>query len=398
MPGIYFPGESPVTIVFGGTRNSATLLGMTSTLTEKLAAFDANLPLPEARTIPSSWYTDPAIFGLERRAVFDASWQVVGRADQVALSGAFVSSEIAGMPVVAVRNDAGELGAFINVCRHRAARVVTEPAGNATRLRCRYHGWTYDLRGQLRGTPEFDGVVGFRREDNGLVPLAVDDWGPAVWARIAQGDQSLSSFLAPLPERMASLGLDQLKWVERREYDLACNWKVYVDNFLDGGYHVNTIHPALAGALDYSEYRTEIAGNTSVQISPLKPPDAVSDPAISKVRTGGMAYYWWVFPNYMINVYGGIMDTNLVLPISPDRCRVVFEFYFRDTQGAEARQFIADSIAVAEQVQREDMAICEDVQRGLSSGAFDTGRFSVRREAACHHFHVLLARHLQNAV
>jgi choline monooxygenase len=382
---------------------------MPPTLAEKLAVFDPSLPLDQARTIPSTWYTDPEIFALERRAVFHPAWQVVGRSEQVADPGQFVTADIAGTPVVAVRDEAGELGAFINVCRHRAARVAIEPAGKASRLRCRYHGWTYDLRGQLRGTPEFDGVADFRREDNGLVPLAVDVWGPTVWARVAQGDQSLSEYLAPLPELMAPLGLERLRWVERREYELACNWKVYVDNFLDGGYHVNTIHPGLAGSLDYSQYRTEVSGNTSVQISPLKPADAARDPAVGKVRTGGMAYYWWVFPNFMVNVYGGIMDTNLVLPLSPDRCRVIFDFYFpatagsprpgeRDVAGTAARQFMADSIAVAEQVQREDMAICEDVQRGLASGAFNTGRFSVRREVAGFHFHVLLAQQLQSEV
>jgi choline monooxygenase len=366
------------------------------TLAEKVAVFDPSLPLDRAETIPGLWYTDPEIYQAERMAVFDRSWHVVGRAEQVAEPGQFVTAQIAGTPVVAVRDAEGELGAFINVCRHRAARVATEPAGKASRLRCRYHGWTYDLRGNLRGTPEFEGVAGFRREDNGLIPLAVDTWGPLVWARIAQGDQSLAEFLAPLPERTAGLGLEQLRFVERREYELACNWKVYVDNYLDGGYHVNTIHPGLAGVLDYSQYRTEVAGNTSVQISPLKSPDAVRDRSVGKVRSGGMAYYWWVFPNFMVNVYGGIMDTNLVVPLGPDRCRVIFDFYFSETEGDSAKQFIRESIAVAEQIQQEDIAICEDVQRGLASGAFDTGRFSVRREVAGHHFHVLLARHLQN--
>jgi choline monooxygenase len=371
---------------------------MSHALAEKLAAFDPSLSLAEASTIPRRWYTDADIYELERQAIFANSWHVIGRTEQVKDPGQFVTGEIGGTPVVAIRDESGELGAFINVCRHRAARVATETAGRASRLRCRYHGWTYDLRGHLRGTPEFEGVAGFRREDNGLLPLAVGVWGPAVWARIADGDQSLAEFLAPLPEQMTPLGLEHLKWVERREYDLACNWKVYVDNFLDGGYHVNTIHPGLAGSLDYAQYRTLVSGNTSVQISPLKPADAARDPTVGKVRTGGMAYYWWVFPNFMVNIYGGIMDTNLVLPLGPDRCRVIFDFYFRQTEGAEARQFIAESIAVAEQVQQEDVAICVDVQCGLASGAFETGRFSVRREAAGHHFHVLLAKHLQTAV
>ena len=129
----------------------------------------------------------------------------------------------------------------------------------------------------------------------------------------------------------------------------------------------------------------------------LTPGDLQHFQAVGKVRSGGTAYYWWVFPNFMANVYGGIMDTNLVLPLGPSCCRVIFDFYFRETDGVAAQKFIAESITVAEQVQHEDMAICEDVQRGLTSGAFETGRFSVRREAAGYHFHQLLARHLQQA-
>src|SRR5262249_26652482 len=169
-----------------------------------------------------------------------------------------------------------------------------------------------------------------------------------------------------------------------------------VDNYLDGGYHVNTIHPGLAGVLDYSQYRTEIAGNTSMQSSPLQTSsDAKSQ--TGKVRTGSTAYYWWVFPNFMLNIYEGIMDTNLVLPLGPERCRVIFDFYFSQTEGTKAKHFIEESIAVADQIQLEDLGICEDVQRGLASRSFSTGRFSVKREAAGYHFHRLLARQLRAA-
>src|SRR5262249_13570119 len=161
------------------------------------------------------------------------------------------------------RDEAGVLRAFSNVCRHRAALVATEPCGKASRLRCRYHGWTYDLVGRLRGAPEFDGVADFRREDHGLRPLAADVWGPWVWVH-AGNLPPLADFLAPLPERIGP-ALGGLRWAARREYDLACNWKVYVDNYLDGGYHVHTIHPDLAGLLDYAHYRTEVYEWTSVQ-------------------------------------------------------------------------------------------------------------------------------------
>src|SRR4029077_14866932 len=118
---------------------------------------------------------------------------------------------------------------------------------------------------------------------------------------------------------------------------------------------------------------------------------------MGKVRTGEAAYYWWVFPNFMMNIYQGVMDTNLVLPLGSDSCRVIMDFYFAETEGTEAKAFIAQSIDVAHQIQLEDVGICEDVQRGLASRSYDTGRFSVKREAAGYHFHQLLARRLQQA-
>jgi choline monooxygenase len=367
---------------------------MSEPLSDLLAAFDPGLPLEQARTIPASWYHDPGLEALERRAVFGDTWQVAGRAALVAGPQTYLTCEIAGEPLLVARDGDGVLRAFANVCRHRAAPVMTEECGRASRLRCRYHGWTYDLAGRLRGTPEFDGVADFCREDQGLPPRAVALWGPYAWVHGGPRPEPLEEALAPLPAEAAGR-LEGLKFAERRVYDLACNWKVYVDNYLDGGYHVNTVHPGLAGVLDYSRYRTDTYARTSVQRSPLV--QAGPGDAVAAVRAGTEAQYWWVFPNFMLNLYDGVMDTNLVLPLAPDRCRVVFDFYFADTEGEAAGRFIRDSIDVAEQVQREDIGICEEVQRGLRSRSFDTGRFSVRREAAGYHFHQLLARKLVTA-
>jgi choline monooxygenase len=375
---------------------------MSESLHEKLCRFDATLPLEQAQTIPSVWYHDSEIHAAECRAVFGSTWQVVGRAEQVAEPKSFITADLAGEPILVVRDESGMLRGFHNVCRHRAAPVMTEPEGHASRLRCRYHGWTYDLAGCLRGTPEFDGVAGFRREENGLATVAVAEWGPFAWVNLGTLGASvppplLEQYVAPLPERTCGLGLNGLRFFDRREYRLACNWKVFVDNYLDGGYHVNTVHPALAGVLDYSKYRTEIFDHTSVQTSPLKAPEAgPEDGSVANVRAGDAAHYWWIFPNLMINLYQGVMDTNLVLPLGPDACRVVFDFYFAEVEGEEARRFATQSMQVAHQIQLEDQGICEEVQRGLASRSFDTGRFSVRREAAGYHFHRLLAWHLGN--
>ncbi|HET6575870.1 MAG TPA: SRPBCC family protein [Fimbriiglobus sp.] len=362
----------------------------TSTLQSLLAGFDPELPLDRAKTVPNTWYTDPRVYEAERYAAFGRSWQAVGRAEQVREPGAYLTAEIAGEPVLVIRGEDGVLRAFFNVCRHRAAPILNEPCGTASKLRCRYHGWTYDLTGRLRGTPEFDGVCDFRKEDNGLVPVgAVAEWGPFVWVHLDVPREPVEAFLDPLPGWVESRkAFDGLMFAARKTYDLACNWKVYVDNYLDGGYHVNTVHPGLAGVIDYKGYTTTAHGHTSLQSSPLKPAEGTT----GKTRTGDLAAYWWVWPNFMLNVYGGVMDTNLVLPLGVDRCRVVFDFYF--AEGTDAG-FIRDSLAVADQVQAEDVGICEEVQRGLNSRSYATGRFSVKREVAVYHFHQLLGRRLR---
>ena len=347
-----------------------------------LAPFDATLPLDRASTIPSAWYTDPRVIPLERDAVFGKSWQCVARTEQLRDPRQFVSFELAGEPILLIRDAAGNLGSFFNVCRHRAAPIANEPSGCTTKLRCRYHGWTYDLAGKLIGVPEFSGACDFVRADFGLVPAGVvQECGPFVWLNLNPvGSGSASDGFQRFWERM---NFEGLKWKVRRSYDLACNWKVYVDNYLDGGYHVHTVHPALAGAIDYAEYRTETFALCSVQSAPLKA--APGD--VGSTRTGDAAY-WWLWPNFMVNRSDGVMDTNWILPLAPERCRVIFDFYFDAGVSAE---FIESSIRVAEQVQLEDVQICEEVQRGLCSRSFRTGRFSPKRENGGYHFHRLLA-------
>ena len=299
----------------------------------------------------------------------------------------FITAEVAGDPILVIRGDDGVLRAFFNVCRHRAAPIVNEACGSVAKLRCRYHGWTYDLAGQLRGLPEFDGVQDFCKEDNGLPPVSVGELGGMVWVHLDPPREPLDTYLRPIASWMDSRGGMGLTWYARKSYDLACNWKVYVDNYLDGGYHVNSVHPALAGVIDYRDYRTVCDGNTVVQTSPLKAGDGVA----GRTRTGDAAY-WWVYPNFMLNATAGVMDTNLVQPLGVDRCRVVFDFYF----AADADEaFKRDSVAVGGQVQAEDVGICEDVQRGLNSRSYSTGRYSVKRENGGHYFHQVLGRALQ---
>lgn len=357
--------------------------------------FDPALPLEQACTIPNRWYTEPEVLAAEKTKVFSRHWMAVGRAEQVSRPGEYLTCQVGDEPIVIVRGEDGQLRAFYNVCRHRAARIMTHECGVASKLRCPYHGWTYDLQGHLRGVPEFDGVAAFQREQNGLAPVTAATWGPFVFVHLDEPRISLQDWLTPLEQTLEPFAIQQLRFYGRQVYDLACNWKVYCDNYLDGGYHVNSIHPALAGVLDYKNYHTELFNYHSVQSSPMKVPDVHDDPSAAAVRSGPSAAYAFVYPNFMINCYSGVMDTNTVLPLGPERCRVIFDFYFAPSQDPAAEHRYSQSMLVADKIQAEDVAICEDVQRGLHSRAFTSGRFSVRREAGVYHFHRLLAADVQ---
>jgi choline monooxygenase len=345
-------------------------------------------PLEEAWTIPAPWYFDQRIAELERASVFSTSWQVGGRADQVRDPGQFFTAELAGEPLVVVRGEDSQLRAFYNVCRHHAAAVVPEAQGCAKQFRCPYHGWTYGIDGSLKGMVEFDGVCNFDRLKNGLVPVRVDLWENFVFVNLDGHAAPLARFLGVVPELVAPLGLSKnLHFFERRVYPLNCNWKVYVDNYLDGGYHVPHAHKGLSSVIEYTKYTIENFERASLQSSPLSS-GSTSEAGVAATRQG-RAFYLWLYPNFMINAYEGVMDTNLVLPLGVDRCAVVFDYYFADTS-ATAEAAHRESIAVSEKVQDEDMAICDAVQRGLGSRAYLAGRLSVRREAGEHLFHRLL--------
>jgi choline monooxygenase len=367
---------------------------MKPTVKEILASYNAAAPLPDAYTIPAPWYTDPRIAQLELQNVFSRTWQAVGRTAQVEKPGQYVTAIVAGEPIVAVRGSDGILRAFYNVCRHHAMTVMNEPCGHAQHMRCPYHGWTYNLEGELRGMTEFEGVSNFDRAQNGLVPVRVEIWENFIFVNLDPHAAALRESLGALVGLAKPLNFGGLQFVERRSYIQQCNWKVYVDNFLDGGYHVPHMHKGLNSVLDYTNYTIENVDRCCVQSSPVAV-DKSSEASAAATRKGDRAYYFWQYPNFMLNWYEGYLDTNLVIPLAVDRCEVIFDYYFGDASEAQL-PYIRESMGVSERVQQEDIVICDGVQRGLSSRAYQAGRLSVRREAGEHLFHRLLAADLND--
>lgn len=341
-------------------------------------------PLPRAETIPSAWYLEPRFDALDRAAVLARTWQYVGHAARVAGAGDYLVADVAGHPVVVVRDTDGALRAFYNVCRHRAGPLATCD-GHAQHkvFQCAYHGWTYRLDGSLRGVPSFDRVELFDKRDFGLVPVRVDVWEELVFVNLDPGAAPAAGTFAGIAERVAPQRVAGKRFARRVAYEVACNWKVYVDNFLEG-YHVPLVHPELVRLYDYRSYRTEVEGAYSLQHSPL----AEGDNAYT--GGGGHSFYYQVFPNFMLNVTPGRLQTNLVLPTGPTTCRVLFEYFYDDVESPGAQRRLEEDLRFSDHVQQEDIGICQHVQRGLASPAYDRGRFSVKYEEGVWHFHRLL--------
>lgn len=351
------------------------------------AAWLAPQPASRALALPALLYVDPRAAVLERDAVFARSWQLVGHAGSLGGRGDHIVAEIAGVPLLVVRGDGDALLGFHNVCRHRAGPLARCDGRGARALRCQYHGWTYDLDGVLRSAPEMAEAADFVPGEVRLPRVAVAQWRGLVFAAL-DPVVPFAAWIEGIDARLGERGRDY-GFFRRVAYEVACNWKVYVDNFLEG-YHLPHVHPGLNRLLDYTSYRTELARWHSLQWSPLE--------TQGNFYGDGEALYYFLWPNIMLNVLPGRLQTNRVVPLDTQRCRVEFDYYYpaaADPADAAERARREQDHAFSDEVQAEDIAICEAVQRGLASGSYVAGRLNPKREGGVHHFHELLREHLR---
>src|ERR1700676_5234618 len=248
-------------------------------MAENSLRIDVHEQIECAHTLASRFYIDPAILEIEKEHIFRRTWQLVGTLSQacgeingvkrtIADPETFFTAEVAGEPIVIVRDKEGTLRAFSNVCRHRAGPIA-QGSGCKNVLRCGYHGWTYALDGRLIGTPDVEGVEFFDRSTMGMVPLRVETWEQFIFVNFDAHAEPLATFLGEIPRQARGFQFDGLQMVERRDYVINCNWKVYVDNYLEG-YHIPIAHPGLMREIDYAGYRTETFRYCSQQFAPIR--------------------------------------------------------------------------------------------------------------------------------
>ena len=341
-----------------------------------------------ARTLPWSWYTDPGVLELEQERIFRRFWQYVGRADEIAEPGSFCVAQAAHIPVVLVRDEDGVLRAFLNVCRHRGS-LVCEGSGRRTTLQCPYHAWTYGLDGRLVATPRAAREGGIESEELGLVALRLEAWGPFLFVNPDPDAAPLSEFLEDVPERIAAAGVDvgALRFLQRSESELAANWKICAENFLEC-YHCPVAHPGFSAVMDVSpdSYLLETRRWGMSQAGPPRPePRGAYDPSGEVVR----GQFHFLFPNTVVNVMPGRPNLSIgpIVPLTAERTHRFLDYLVApDTDDAWVREMLAFDAEVG----AEDRILVERVQQGVRSGLLDGGRLLPESEQLVAHFQSLV--------
>ena len=338
------------------------------------------------KTIPSSWYSDEKILKIEKENIFSKSWHLLGSIDQIPNKGDYSIKTINEQPIVIIKDKIGKINVFYNVCQHRGC-VLLEKDGNSKQIKCGYHGWVYELTGELKAARGFD------KEDLDLEQLNLKSiehyiWMNQIFVKLQSDCNNLPKTLKEIENIISPIKFDNYLFHLRKSYEIKCNWKVYMDNYLEG-FHIPLVHPKLNSVIDYKSYSTEIFDNFSLQWCHI---NAESSP-YKKTDDASKAYYFTLFPNILFNIAPGRLQTNIIEPIDASSCNVYFDYYFETEEDLES---IQEDISFSEEVQNEDINICERIQIGLESDGFDHGVFSKKYETGVSHFQSYIEEKINN--
>lgn len=344
---------------------------------------DAAAAAQPVLSLPASWYHDPTIWRREQETIFWREWLMVGCEDELPFPGSYIATAVAGRGIFVIRDRDGALRGFHNVCRHRAAPLVEEGTGRCDVLRCRYHGWLYDMRGRLRATPDFGDEPPLDRAQHSLWPVRVASWRRLVFVNLDPEAPPIEQGLGDLVGAAADLPIETFRFDGRKVYELDFNWKTYLDNYMEG-LHIPYLHPGLNADIDAGAYRVTPGNRICIHRATAR----------SGAEYRGL--FLWRWPNNTIGVYGAGLNVSRVAPLGPRRMRLVIDFFFPDRAGP-AQQEREKAKAATCQVVEEDFPICSAVQRNLEAGLYESGPLSAKHENGIAYFHDLVRRALAAA-
>ena len=354
--------------------------------------------ITKASTIDTAFYTNAQYLEVAKEQIFSPLWQYIGDADMLLENNSafpvMLLDNYLSEPLLLTRDSAGDLHCLSNVCTHRGNIVVYEPC-KLNHLQCRYHGRRFALDGKFTFMPEFKEVCDFPTEKDDLHRLHLFVWGKLLFTSLAPAIDA-SVIFSEMMDRMAWYPIAQLKRDNKqvKTYTVKANWALYCENYLEG-FHIPFVHAGLNQALDFGEYTTELFRYSNLQLGIGKHEDECFDlpPSSPDYGKNVAAYYFWVFPNMMFNFYPWGLSFNLVQPTGVSECKVTFITYVLD----ESKLALGAGTGL-DTVELEDEEVVEQVQRGVRSRFYNSGRYSPHREQGTHHFHSLIAEFMGRKV
>jgi choline monooxygenase len=359
-----------------------------------MASYHINKDIKKAETLPSSFYTDEEKFRTRTETIFSSSWQLIGDQslldDKVNVMPFVLNKGIIDEPIVAIKEKTGEVRCLSNVCTHRGNLLIAAP-GKASQLVCGYHGRRFTLDGKVEFMPEFDAAEDFPRSCDHLAEIPLFQWKQFYFVSLSP-KYDFSLVAQELNERLDFLELSGLQHNPEldKTYQVRAHWALYCDNYLEG-FHIPFVHPGLNQAVEYNSYTTVLQAYSNLQIGYAK--DEVEAFKLPKGHPDYgqkvAAYYYWIFPNLMMNFYPWGLSVNIIHPKSPEETEVEYKTYILDKA-----KLAGSAGAALDEVEMEDEAVVEAVQQGMKSRFYSTGRFSPTKEKGVHHFHSLIAKFL----
>jgi len=354
----------------------------------------------ESFTMPARYYFDPDIYQLEADAIFYQNWWYAGHISQLAKPGDYLTANIDEQNAFVVRDQSNELRAFYNVCQHRGHELLSG-SGHANVIRCPYHAWAYDLDGTLKAARNTNNMPGFNKCEYSLKPVRVETFCGLVFINLDQNAVPLAEQAGELEKEIRDIcpSVDDLAFAQRDTYDVACNWKVMIDNFLEC-YHCHPAHKDFVDLVDMDSYRSTLKGIYSSHVSHAVKSTDNKAFAFEKGDVDFGYAGWYLWPNLTIWAYPGEANLSVLqmIPCGPDRTIEHQDWFV--PHGKPSKQLVDAMVYQKDVLQPEDIGLCESVQRGLKSRGYNQGRFVVDAELselsehAVHHFQSMVVKAL----
>jgi len=339
------------------------------------------------KTIPASWYYDPEIYEMERKSVFASEWIYIAEETDLKNEGDYIKHDIAGYPIFLVKGNDKIIRAFHNVCIHRAAPLVNEKNGSLknSSITCKYHGWTYDLKGELMNTPLLETSEVKKNCNSSLFEIKVDIFNGLLFINMDKNSCNFNEFIAPLKTEIehSKYPMNEYTIYESMEKEGNFNWKTWLDGFQEC-YHCMTVHPLFNRDFYLRKYKIENKDRYSVH-------------SCERKTSSGMGHFeglWlWHYPNLGLPCYENCFYMLQVNPISPNKTKLNYRFRFKQDVTLEQRQ---EFVKLIEKITVEDILICEQVQKNLEVGIYQEGILHPERENGVEYFHSLVRKAITN--